>query len=316
MTLMPLRVTRNDPIADGIHLFEFREPGGAALPEFSAGAHVAVRVPTGDIRKYSLCGDPADRARYQVAVKRETSGRGASGELIDRVKAGDIVLVGQPVNKGFALPPRAQDFLFIAGGVGIAPIMSMIRQVRGAGKRFRLVYYAGSPETAPFREELSAPELKDFVTIQYDRGDPSRLADLEPFLKERRNREHLYCCGPRPLMEAVREMTDHWSPTAVHFEAFAPAAKPIGGDRAFRVRLAKSGKTLEVPADKSILDVMRENGFEVPSSCETGTCGSCRVKYLAGEADHRDLVLSHAEKADTMMTCVSRAKSDEITLDR
>lgn len=111
-------------------------------------------------------------------------------------------------------------------------------------------------------------------------------------------------------------MTDHWSPAAVHFEAFTPAAKPTGGDRAFRVKLAKTGTTLDVPADKSILEVLRANGLDVPSSCETGTCGTCRVKVLAGAVDHRDLVLSHAEKADTMMICVSRAKGDEITLDR
>ncbi len=117
-------------------------------------------------------------------------------------------------------------------------------------------------------------------------------------------------------MEAVRAMTDHWSPAAVHFEAFSPATKPQGGDRPFRVKLAKTGRTVEVPADKSILEVLRENGSDVPSSCETGTCGTCRVKYLAGKADHRDLVLSEHEKADTIMICVSRASSDEITLDR
>lgn len=313
--MMPLRVTRNDPIADGVHLFEFQEPSGQALPEFSAGAYISVRVPNGAIRKYSLCNDPAERDRYQVAVKRESSGSGASGELIDRTKAGDIVMVGEPVNV-FALPPRAQDFLFIAGGIGITPIMSMIRHVHRAGKRFRLIYIAHSPELAPFRDDLSAPEFKDFVTIHYDHGDPARAFDFGPYLKERQNREHLYCCGPRPLMETVRELTDHWSPNALHFEAFAPAAKPPGGDHAFRVKLAKSGETLDVPADRSILDVLRDAGLAVPSSCETGTCGTCRVKVLAGEVDHRDLVLSHAEKANTMMICVSRAKGDEITLDR
>lgn len=315
LQMMPLRVTRNVPIANDVHLFEFQEPDGQALPEFSAGAHIAVRVPNGAIRKYSLCNDPAERNRYQVAVKRETSGSGASGEMIDRVKAGDTVMVGEPVNV-FALPTRAQDFLFVAGGIGITPIMSMIRQIQRVGKRFRLIYVAHSPELAPFRDDLSAPELRDFVTIHYDHGDPTRTFDFSPYLKERQNREHLYCCGPRPLMETVREMTDHWSPTAVHFEAFAPAAKPKGGDHAFRVKLTKTGKTLEVPADKSILEVLREAGLDVPSSCETGTCGTCRVKVIAGDVDHRDLVLSHAEKANTIMICVSRAKDDEITLDR
>ncbi|WP_200949747.1 PDR/VanB family oxidoreductase [Pseudolabrys sp. Root1462] len=313
--MMTLRVTRNEAIADGINLFEFRQPDGAALPEFSAGAHIAIRVPNGAIRKYSLCNDPAERGHYQIAVKREASGRGGSIDLIDNVKAGDTVMVSEPVND-FALPPRATDFLFIAGGIGITPILAMIRQVQAAGKHFRLYYCSRSPETTAFKEELGAPGIREFVTIHYDNGDPSCSLDLRPILKERQNREHLYCCGPRPLMEAVRAMTDHWSPTAVHFEAFSDAETHKAGDRPFRVKLAKTGKTVDVPADKTILEVLRETGLEVPSSCETGTCGTCRTRYSNGEADHRDLVLAEHEKADTIMICVSRAKSDEITLDR
>ena len=164
--------------------------------------------------------------------------------------------------------------------------------------------------------ELSAPEFAGKVVIHHDQGDPTCSLDLKPILAERRNREHLYCCGPRPLMEAVRKMTDHWSPTAVHFEAFSEAETHKADDKPFRVRLAKSGKVLEVPVTKTILEVLRENGLEVPSSCETGTCGTCRTKMLAGEADHRDLVLAEHERSDHIMICVSRAKSYEITLDR
>ena len=313
--MMPLRVTRNDAIADGIHLIEFRDPSGKALPEFTAGAHIAIRVPNGLLRKYSLCNDPAERDRYQVAVKREANGRGGSTNLIDNVKTGDELMVAPPVND-FKLPPRAQDFLFIAGGIGITPIMAMIRQVRAEGKRFRLYYCTRSPETTAFLGELSAPEFAGLVTVHHDQGDPTCSLDLKPILAERRNREHLYCCGPRPLMEAVRTMTDHWSSTAVHFEAFSEAETHKPGDKPFKVRLAKSGKVLDVPVTKTILEVLREDGLEVPSSCETGTCGTCRTKMLAGEADHRDLVLAEHERADHIMICVSRARSDEITIDR
>ena len=313
--MMPLRVTRNEKIADGIHLFELRDANGGALPEFTAGAHIAITVPSGLLRKYSLCNDPAERERYQVAVKREVGGRGGSIDLIDNVKAGDELMVAAPVND-FGLPPRASDFLFIAGGIGITPMMAMIRQVQAAGKRFRLFYCTRSPETTAFREALSSPDLKDHVTIHYDGGDPACSLNLKPVLKERQNREHLYCCGPRPLMEAVRAMTDHWSPTAVHFEAFSEAETHKASDTPFTVRLAKSGTVLDVPVDKTILEVLRQHGLDVPSSCETGTCGTCRTKLLAGVADHRDLVLAEHEKADTIMICVSRAKTDEITLDR
>jgi phthalate 4,5-dioxygenase reductase subunit len=312
---MPLRVTRNEKIADGIHLLEFRDASGRALPEFTAGAHIAIHLPTGLIRKYSLCNDPAERERYQVAVKREANGRGGSIDLIDNTKAGDTLMVAEPVND-FALPPRATDFLFIAGGIGVTPMMAMIHELKAAGKRFRLFYFNRTPEMTAFREALSAPELKDSVTIHYDQGDPARSFDLKPILAERRNREHLYCCGPRPLMEAVRAMTDHWSSTAVHFEAFSEAETHKASDKPFKVKLARTGAVLDVPVTKTILEVLRENGLEVPSSCETGTCGTCRTKYLVGIADHRDLVLAEHEKADTIMICVSRAKTDEITIDR
>jgi phthalate 4,5-dioxygenase reductase component len=313
--LIPLRVTRNEKIADGINLLEFRDASGKPLPEFSAGAHIAIRVPNGLLRKYSLCNDPSERDRYLVAVKREVNGRGGSTNLIDGVKAGDELMVTAPIND-FGLPPRAQDFLFIAGGIGITPIMAMIREVLAQKKRFRLYYCSRSPETTAFRDELGAPEYAGKVTIHYDQGDPSASLDLKPILAERKNREHLYCCGPRPLMEAVREMTDHWSPTAVHFEAFSEAETHKAGDKPFKVKLARTGEVLDVPTDKTILEVLRAHGLEVPSSCETGTCGTCRTKMLAGEADHRDLVLAEHERKDTVMICVSRAKTDEITIDR
>src|SRR5665213_2033358 len=161
---MALRVARNEKIADGIHLFELRDAAGQPLPAFTAGAHIAIQVPNGLLRKYSLCNDPAERDRYQVAVKRETNGRGGSSTLIDNVKTGATLMVAAPIND-FELPQRAQDFLFIAGGIGITPIMAMIRQVRAEGKRFRLFYCSRSAETTAFLDELSATALKDHVTI-------------------------------------------------------------------------------------------------------------------------------------------------------
>ncbi|MDO9412614.1 MAG: PDR/VanB family oxidoreductase [Pseudolabrys sp.] len=312
---MPLRVTRNEKIAEGIHTLEFRAAEGETLPAFTAGAHIAITLPNGLVRKYSLCGDPAERGFYQIAVKRDARGRGGSMALIDNTKVGDVLMVAPPIND-FGLPPRGQDFLFIAGGIGVTPMVAMIHELRAAGKRFRLFYFNRTPEMTAFRDMLSAEELKDVVVIHYDEGDPTRSYDLKPVLKERQNREHLYCCGPRPLMEAVRAMTDHWSPTAVHFEAFSDAETHKAGDTPFTVRLARSDKTITVPPDKTILEMLRDNGLDVPSSCETGTCGTCRTKMLAGVADHRDLVLSDQEKADTIMICVSRAMTGEITLDR
>jgi phthalate 4,5-dioxygenase reductase subunit len=313
--MRPLRVTRNDKIADGIYLMEFRDSSGGELPPFAAGAHLAIQVPNGLVRKYSLCNDPAERDRYLIAVKREANGRGGSTNLIDGVKVGDDLMVAPPVND-FPLPQRAQDFIFIAGGIGITPIMAMIRQVVAEGKRFRLFYCSRSPETTAFLDELNAPEFAGKVTIHHDYGDPTRSLDLRPVLAERQNREHLYCCGPRPLMEAVRDMTAHWSHAAVHFEAFSEAETHKAGDKPFKVRLAKSGAVIDVPVTKTILEALREHGLEVPSSCETGTCGTCRTMLLAGAVDHRDLFLTEEERKDNVMICVSRALTDKITVDR
>jgi phthalate 4,5-dioxygenase reductase subunit len=311
-----LRVARTDRIAQDIHLFELRHPTSAALPPFTAGAHVTVTVPNGTRRKYSLCNDPAEIERYEIAVKRDAAGHGGSVSLVDGVRAGDLVEVSEPRN-AFELAPRAASFLFVAGGIGITPIMSMVRHLRATGnERFRLFYCTRSPEAAAFRDELCAPGLAGKVTIHHDDGDPERALDLWP-LFEKPTSAHIYCCGPRPLLEAVRDMTGHWPTSAVHFESFVDAAaaeRPE--DRPFTVVLARSGARIEVPPGVSILEAMRARGHEAPSSCESGTCGTCRTRFIAGEPDHRDLVLTEQERATQVMICVSRARSGELVIDR
>jgi phthalate 4,5-dioxygenase reductase subunit len=315
-TTMTLHVARKDEIAQEISSFELRDPSGAELPPFDAGAHIALHLPNGLLRKYSLCNDPAERDRYLIAVKREQDGRGGSRVLIDSVHPGDALPVSPPVND-FPLPARASDLLFIAGGIGITPIMAMIHQLKAdPGKRFRLYYLTRSPETTAFLPELAAQGFNGKLTIHHDNGTPGNFFDLWPVLEERRNREHLYCCGPRALMQSVRDMTGHWSPTAVHFEAFSEPEKVKPDDRPFVLGLARSGAEFEVPVGSSILEAMRAHGHDCPSSCETGTCGTCRTRLLEGEADHRDLVLAEHERATQIMLCVSRARSERIVIDR
>jgi phthalate 4,5-dioxygenase reductase subunit len=314
--MRPLRVTRAEPIARDIQLFEFRDPGGLPLPEFTAGSHVTVKAPNGTLRKYSLCNDPAECERYVIAVKRDAAGHGGSVSLVDGTRVGDLVQVSEPRN-AFELAPKANAFLFIAGGIGITPIMSMVRGLVGEGRdKFKLYYCTRSPEATPFLEELGGAEFRGKVVIHHDHGDPAKSLDLWPIL-EKPTSAHIYCCGPRPLLEAVRDMTGHWSAAAVHFESFLDAAaqaKPE--DKPFDVVLAKSGARIEVPAGMSILDAMRARGHDAPSSCESGTCGTCRTRLLDGTADHRDLVLTEEERATQVMICVSRALSPEIVIDR
>jgi phthalate 4,5-dioxygenase reductase subunit len=312
--LTPLRVTRAEGIADGISLFELRHPDGNDLPEFTPGAHVAVRVPNGLIRKYSLCNDPDEREHYCIAVKREAHEGSGSTYLIENASAGDTLPVSAPRNN-FALAKSPAGYTFIAGGIGITPIVAMIRHLANTGATpFKLYYCTRSLAATAFRDELMASPLKSKVVIHHDDGDPARCLDLWPILE--RPKGHVYCCGPRPMMQAVRDMTGHWSPSAIHFEAFAEVPKRAPNDKPFTVRLARSGGAVEVPVGTTTLEALRAHGLEVPSSCESGTCGTCRTRLIAGEADHRDLVLSEHEHADSIMVCVSRAKSDEITIDR
>jgi phthalate 4,5-dioxygenase reductase subunit len=321
-----LRVCRAEPLARDIYSFEFRHPGGAELPGFTAGAHVSVTAPNGSVRKYSLCNDPSDRSRYVIAVKRDASGHGGSVSLVDGTRVGDQLEVSAPRN-AFELDAKAPSFLFIAGGIGITPIMAMVRSIsRKPGTDpqgdepgsvpYRLIYLTRSPEDTPFLEELSAPAMKGRVTIHHDGGDPARMFDLWPLL-EKPGKSHIYACGPRALLEAVRDMTGHWPASAVHFESFLDAqAQARPDDRPFTAVLALSGARIPVPPGISILEAMRDAGHDAPSSCESGTCGTCKTRLIAGEADHRDLVLAEDEKEDWIMICVSRGLSPEITLDR
>jgi phthalate 4,5-dioxygenase reductase subunit len=311
--LIPRRVTRAERIAEDSHLFALRDSAGGELPEFSAGAHVQVRVPNGLVRKYSLCNDPAERDRYVIAVKREVPGRGGSESMIRDIAAGAEVPVSVPANN-FALTRSPAGYLFIAGGIGITPIMAMIRELMGAGDRFKLCYCTRSADATAFRDELAAPGLRGKVKIHHDGGDLAKALDLWPVVEKPQG--HLYCCGPRGLMQSVRDMTGHWSPSAVHFEAFTEAAETRPDDRPFTVRLAKSGGSIEVPVGKTILEALRDHGLDVPSSCESGTCGTCRTRLISGDVDHRDLVLADDERAGNIMVCVSRARSGELVIDR
>ena len=203
------------------------------------------------------------------------------------------------------------------GGIGITSILAMVRHVASRGDvPYALHYLTRSPAETAFLDELSAPAYAGKVFVHHDGGDPARAFDLWPLL-ERPRAVHVYACGPRGLLQAIRDMSGHWPQSAIHIESFADAGTLAAPeDRPFRVRLARTGETLQVPADRSILETLRAHGLDVPSSCESGTCGTCRTRLLDGVADHRDLVLSESEHEDAIMVCVSRARSPEIVIDR
>ncbi|MGR4868344.1 PDR/VanB family oxidoreductase [Variovorax sp. LARHSF232] len=313
-TQMPLRIARVLDVAEGIRSFELVQPDGTELPPFTPGSHIGVQTPGGAVRKYSLCNDPGERHRYVITVKRDPNGQGGSISMHDEAHAGDVLATSPPDN-AFPLVDNARAYLFIAGGIGITPILSMIRSFAGLpAAPWKLHYLTRSPESTAFADELMRPQLRRHVHIHHDHGDPEKSFDLWPAL-EKPNTAHIYCCGPRPLMESVRDMTGHWSPANVHFESFNEGGGVKPDDQPFKIRLARSGLEFDVPVGKSILATLREHGCNAPSSCESGTCGTCRTTLLSGDADHRDMVLMPEELSERIMICVSRARSPELVLD-
>ena len=309
-----LAVSAMTPLAVDIVGIELRDPAGAILPSFAPGAHLPLRTPGGAVRRYSLCNDPRETDRYEIAVKRDAAGRGGSISMTDDLRVGDRLPVAAPRNE-FALYPRAKRFLFIAGGIGITPIMAMMRHLLATeGPRFDLHYCTRSPAHAAFANELAAAPYHGRATLHHDDGDAARAFDFWPIL-EKPSGAHIHCCGPRALMDAVRDMTGHWPGGSVHFESFGVDAALRRTDRPFSVLLARSNDRVEVPADRSILEALRMRGHAPRSSCEAGSCGTCRTTLLAGEAEHRDFVLGEHERAGQIMICVSRARSAELVLD-
>ena len=253
--------------------------------------------------------------RYQIGVKHLQAGRGGSASMIEDLRAGDTLTTSLPINY-FPLDPATGKSLLIAGGIGITPILAMARHLRALHAPFRLVYCARSADAAAFVDVLTAPEFADRTVIHYDEGDPARALDLKARLAKYQQGAHVYCCGPRGLMQAVREASRHWPPGTVHFEDFGSGAHPGATEEAeSRVRLARSGDIVAVRPDESILDALRRHGVDVPSSCEAGTCGSCRMTLLARQAEHRDFVLDEDEHGSAIIICVSRAVSEELTRD-
>ncbi len=303
--------------AEGVLSFHLVDPEGRDLPAFTAGAHVDVEMPGGLTRQYSLCNDPGERNRYVIAVLREADGRGGSAWMHTAVRRGDRLMIGAPRNN-FPLVETARSHILIAGGIGVTPMLAMARRLRTIGADWRLHYCSRRVETTAFHAELSAPPFQDAVTFHHDGGDPRNGIDLEAALRDAAPGTHLYCCGPASLMAAVRAAAAAFPADAVHFEAFKAEPPPAGtADRPFSVRLARRGITLTVPENRSTLSVLRENGVDVPTSCEEGVCGTCAVTVLDGEVDHRDQVLSDAERSTgrLMLVCVSRARGGAVALD-
>lgn len=311
----PLLVVAKETAADDVVRLSLARPDGGDLPPWSPGAHIDLHVGSEAelVRQYSLCGRPEDRQTWQVAVLREPDGRGGSAYVHDVVSKGQLIKVGGPRNN-FELV-RAERYLFIAGGIGITPILPMIAEADRSAADWRLLYGGRSARTMAFTAELEALGGK---RVELRPQDEHGLLDLDSFLGDPVAGTVIYCCGPEPLLQAVEKACACWPSGALHVERFAPAEDPMAGpNEAFVVEFARSGVTATVPPDRSILEVAEELGVDISFSCGEGTCSSCETDILEGVPDHRDSVLTDEERAanETMMVCVSRARSARLVID-
>jgi ferredoxin-NADP reductase len=308
-----LEVARREEVADGVIALELRDPDGGELPAWAPGAHVDLLLGPALTRQYSLCGDPADRSVWRIAVLREPESRGGSQHVHERLHEGDLVDVLGPRNH-FPLEP-ARRYVFIAGGIGITPIMPMVEAAAAAGADWELHHGGRSRASIAFGAELIRAHGPR--TTLYPQ-DEVGLIDLERILGTPAPDTLVYCCGPEPLLQAVEARCASWPAGSLHVERFAPKeqGEPLRHE-SFDVELVRTGRTVTVPTDRSILDVVEAAGVPVESSCQEGTCGTCETVVLDGTVDHRDSLFTDDERAsaDTMFICVSRAACARLVLD-
>ena len=293
---LKLRVAARETVADGVVQLRL---AGRDLPRWEPGAHIDLVLPSGLVRQYSLCGDPADTSSYTVATRLVEDGRGGSREVHEQVRVGAELEVRGPRNR-FPLV-EAPAYVFVAGGIGITPVLPMLRALP-EGANWRLLYAGRTRESMPFLAEIENLGA-DRVTVV------AGLPDLDGELADVPEGAVIYCCGPEGLMAAVAERFPD-----VRLERFAPQA-PLSGNAAFEVELRRSGRTLTVPADSTVLAAVRAELPNTLYSCEQGFCGTCQQRVLEGEVEHRDELLTDAERADSMLICVSRARSERLVLD-
>lgn len=315
MDYLTLKIQRRTEEAEGISSFELVSFEGEVLPPFTAGAHIDVFVAPGLTRQYSLCSDPACPTHWRIAVLREPASRGGSAGM-HAIREGAELKVSLPRNQ-FELVP-AKRTLLLAGGIGVTPILAMAHVLHAASHPFDLHYCARSERRMAFRQELASAPFGDRVQFHADDGEAHQVFDVEAVLAALDAGTHLYVCGPAGFMKHVLDTAGHlgWPEAQLHREFFSAAPIDASESKAFDVKLAKSGVTLPIPSDKTVLEVLLENNINVEYSCEAGICGSCLTRVIDGIPDHRDSFLTDAEHAanDQFTPCCSRARSPVLVL--
>lgn len=314
---LSLRVERIQCESEHINAFGLRAVDGGLLPEFQPGSHLQLKVQLPDgsqtERHYSLLSDSNDRTLYEIAVLAEPGGRGGSFYLLEQIDEGDVIESRAPENE-FPMADSANHSILIAGDIGITPILSMLYRLASERRSFELHYSARTYSELAFHNRIEQV-AGDSVHFYASRHPQSQRLDLDRLLSTPKLGVHVYVCGPRRMISAVREMAvvQGWPSAQIHFESFG--AQALTDDRPIRVHLSKSNRTITVPAERSILDTLLDAGVAVPHDCKRGECTMCTTRVLDGEPDHRDLCLNSEERASSMCVCVSRAQGEELNLD-
>jgi vanillate O-demethylase ferredoxin subunit len=309
-----IRAIRHE--CEGVASFQLESPDRSPLPAYAPGAHVDVQLPSGVMRSYSLLEPAPGCATYRIAVKREPESRGGSLWLHETARVGHTLQICEPAND-FALVEDAPVSVFVAGGIGITPLLAMIQHLDALARRWELHYAASSRAGMPFRDTLErlAARGQGLLRLHFSEDKAGRM-DLARIVAAAPKAAHFYCCGPSSMIDAFLDATHGRPPEQVHHERFAASqsAATTGG---FSLKLARDGRVLMVPAGKSVLDVLLDAGYDVPYSCTQGVCGSCRVDVVDGVPDHRDDYLTDTEKQanDCMLVCCSGSRSQRLVLD-
>ena len=312
----PLRlvVAARENVATDVVAFELRSNEGE-LPTFQPGAHIDLHLGNGLVRQYSLTNKPGQTDCFLIAVKREADSSGGSDYLHDQLRQGDVLAVSVPRNN-FPLRRDAVNTVLIAGGIGVTPLLSMAQTLQHSQLPFALHYFVRDQSHAVHQPLLQA--MGNSCQLHSGLNADDTATELRQILAGFQPATHAYICGPAPMLSLAREIAAelHWPDESVHFEFFKNT-ETIDQSGTFKVELARSGLSLDVPSGKSLLETLRENGVDLPSSCEQGACGTCRISVLSGETLHQDVYLNDAERSrgDCIMSCVSRAKSATLVLD-
>jgi vanillate O-demethylase ferredoxin subunit len=313
---MELKVIAREALATDIVGLVLADPDGQELPPFSAGSHIDVQIAPDLVRQYSLCNTPQDRDRYEIAVLKDPASRGGSVALHDTLVEGARVRVSEPRNH-FPLQPSDAKALLLGGGIGVTPLLCMAERLALAGAPFALHYCTRSADRTAFRDRIAGASYRDSVHFHHDDGAPGQMFDPPALFAGADRGSHIYACGPAGFIDWVHAAAEiaGFPMAQFHREYFsaAPVVVPAGGEDSFEIQIASTGAVYPVPADKSVAQVLEENGIGVPISCEQGVCGTCITRLLAGEPDHRDMLALDGDAEFT--PCCSRSFSPRLVLD-